>query len=200
MEKCVELLIEYLATKPNPHLQFVLALKWCRLAQTAAAAPTVSATSKNVPPLNPQQINRLFEMILKRYIATASTYVRVISTKSKTIAEFFQSLYELYRAGEMQLRQSTLFPSYSELMITSYHSYIKFESSDGGSTSSTATVAPATTTATTNSSNQNNVEFQKALDFGAKKMNEKLQLQTDNKNAKKSTTNKNTQQKNPIEQ
>lgn len=169
MEKCVKILIEYLATKRNPHSQFVLALQWCRLAQTAAA--TSAPTSV---PLNRQQIHRLFDEILKQFVATASTHVQLNSrnaAKSKAFAEFFQSIYELYVACEMHLRQSTLFPAYSTLLITSYH---------------------LCSNASADVMRDNDVEFQSALDFGAKKSNEKQQLKMNNKTAKKLPSNKDT--------
>lgn len=172
MEKCVKMLIEYLATKRNLHSQFVLALQWYRLAQTA--------TPSNVP-LNRQQINRLFEMILKQFIVTATTYVQLNSrnaAKSKAFGYFFQNLYELYNTCAVELRRTTSFLAYSKLMITSYRLYDS-ENSDGSSTATT-TVA---------GHNDDDDEFQKALDFGGKKMNEKVQLQSD-KNAKKTESTK----------
>lgn len=175
------ILIEYLATKRNTHLQFVLALQWCRLAQTAATSTAV--------PLNRQQIDRLIEVILKQFIATASTHVQLAernAAKSKAFGQFFQDLYELHQTCEMQLRQSpSAFSAYSKLMITSYRLY-----SNGNSDSGSSAAAAI--------SGHDDDELQKALDFGAKKMNEKLQLQTDNKNAKKAPANKDAQ-KNPTE-
>lgn len=161
------ILVELLATKPAKpakhalHLQFVLALQWCRTATSAA-------------PLNRQQINRLFELILGHFIASASTYVQFNRNAAK-FDDVFQMLYELYKACEVQLGRSTYFPVYSNLMITCYRLYssLNSDNDDGGG------------------GGNNNDEFQKSLDFGAKKMNEKVQLQTD-KNAKKPPPNKDT--------
>lgn len=174
MEKCVRILIEYLATKRNPHLQFVLALQWCRLAQTAAST-TSTPTSM---PLNRQQIDRLFDEILKQFIATSSTYMQLNSrtaAKSKAFGEFFQSVYELYQACESHLRQSTIFSAYATLLITSY----RLCSNDGFASGSSAMVL------VNDKDKQNDSAFQNALDFGAKKLNEKQQSQMNNKNAKK---------------
>lgn len=188
MEKCVKILIEYLATKRNPHSQFVLALQWCRLAQMAASS---SASTTSIP-LNRQQTNRLFDVILKQFVATSSTYVQLNSrnaAKSKVFGEFFQSVYELYQACETHLRQSTLFPAYSELMITSYRLC-----SNVGCSTAAASAAASMATAISDIGSRNDVELQNALDFGAKKSNEKQQLQMNNKTAKKLPSNKDTQQ------
>lgn len=120
-------------------------------------------------------------MILEQFIVTATTYVQLNSrnaAKSKAFGDFFQNLYELYNTCAVELHRTTLFLAYSKLMITSYRLYDS-ENSDGSSTATT-TVAGY---------NDDDNEFQKALDFGEKKMNEKVQLQSD-KNAKKTESTK----------
>lgn len=169
MEKCVKLLIEYLAKNRNPRLLFVLALKWCQLVQAPSA-------SSNVP-LNRQQIDRLFDVILKQCIATASTFVQLHrrnAANSKVFGEFFQNVYELYQLCAVHLRKSSLITAYSALLITSYRVCSKANANDNHWLALSAS----------NSTCQNDdVELQMALDYGAKNkiMN--------NKNSKRTASN-----------
>lgn len=177
MKKCVEILIEYLATKQNNlNTQFGLALQWCRLVQMNTASVS-SSSAAAAAPLNRQQINSLFESILKHVIAAASTYAKLANQKEAKTAkfgEFFLNLYELFEACKIPLRQSSHFSIYLDMMITCYRLLYKNENPYA--------VLPAI-----NDVDSYNDEFQRALDLGARKTSEKT------KKKSQKASNKNTQ-------
>lgn len=165
MGKCVEILIQYLATKRNLHSQFVLALQWCRFAQ-----PNAASTATNVTvPLNRQQIDSLFDKILQHFIVAAGTHVQLSSrsaSKSKAFGEFFLNIYELFNAGEMTLRQPAYFPNYSKIMIICYRLLNNTNNhhsngADGGGNGA--------------GTNVDSNELQLVLNYGAEKLKEKTQ-------------------------
>lgn len=156
MEKCVRILIEYLSTNRNPHLQLVLALQWSKLAEKNTAVIHV----------NQQQKDRLIETILEQFVRTASNYVNQsnpTTAKTKTFGEFFMNLYELYTTCEIHIKTAH-FSVYSQMMIACYRRCMGGHSNDS----------------TPDELN----DFQMALDYCAKKLSEKTQAQSE-KAAKK---------------
>lgn len=113
MEKCVRILIKYLAnnSKSNWYLQFVLALQWNKLLQI-----------DTMQHLKLHQKQSLFTEILENFIGSASQYVKNYNrstAKGKNFLDFYINIYELYTECEtiIMLKFNAI---YSELMIECY--------------------------------------------------------------------------------
>lgn len=112
MEKCVRILIEYLARKSNWYMQFVLAMQWNKL---------MSSTT-STKHLKSHQMECLLPMILSNFIRAAINYVQQFNrstAKTKLFHDFFMTCYEFYQTFETFIK-SKHFISYMNLMIGCY--------------------------------------------------------------------------------
>lgn len=154
MEKCVRILIEYLANKSNWYAQFVLALQWSKLMKDSVFMH-----------LKTHQKHQLFDLILSNCIGMAWKRVNSapVAPKSKNFADFIGNVYELFIECESQIR-SLDFPAFSKLMIECY-----CVSCDDPNARNEFTKL------------HDNEQFQQALDFLAKHSAEQAQAQSDKK-------------------
>lgn len=163
MEKCVCVLVEYLTSKQNLHLQFVLALKFSKLANDTASLH-----------LKSHQKERLFQKIIHQFLLAASNYVQKFersSLKPKAFTEFFLNLYELRAAGENQIK-SDHFRNYMKVMTDCYR------------------LCNVTNAEQAPSTRNEDAEFQLALEFCAETINNRNQAQQTEKMAKRQAANK----------
>lgn len=157
MEKCVHILIKYLAKKPQS--LFVLAMQCNKL----------SKNNKNntMTHVKQHQSDRLIKIILTQFTSAASNYVQQFNrttAKSKTFADFSMNVYELYKKCSACIT-STCFNCYSQLMIECYR------------LCDTANEQPMSS----------NMDFQQALDYYANELNRRAKVQADKMAKKSTT-------------
>lgn len=144
MEKCVHLLIEYLAKNPNCHLSFALAMQWSKLMRVQ--------TSAN---LKFHQKQQLFAVILTDFIHLASNHLAQYNrstAKTKHFLDFYMNIYELYIDCK-KIIKTEYYATYSKLMIDCYR--LCRTEQDGFTVDSTSAMAADRLTA----------EFKQALKF-----------------------------------
>ncbi|XP_055312081.1 uncharacterized protein LOC129574304 [Sitodiplosis mosellana] len=174
MEKCVRILIEYLATKPNWYLEFVLAMQWSKLVRADTSAH-----------LKCHQKQQLFTVILTQFIRSASNHAAQsnrVTAKAKHFLDFYINIYELYIDCETTIK-SEHFATYSKLMIDCYR-LCRAEQDD-------CTLEAAASTATVSTAAASTGEFQQALNFCATESSNRLKAK------KPSTTKVNKPDSNP---
>lgn len=111
MEKCVQILMQYLKNKPNSLLQLLMQFN------------KLSVTNTHTH-LKPHQINRLKEEIMANFITSASNYTQQLKLNrnaiKKTFIDFAINVYKLYRELILESLKSTYLREYSNLMIECY--------------------------------------------------------------------------------
>lgn len=154
MEKCVHIAIEYFAKKPNWYAQFVMALQFGKIMK--------DTTSKH---LKWHQKQSIFAKIFGNCMNMASNRVNQFnctSAKTKVFTDFVTNVYELYVHCEPYIRTLD-FVAYSKLVIECYRL-----SSDSNTHNELDEL-------------NENEQFQRALDFFAKRLAEQAQAQAGKK-------------------